>query len=432
MHSLPRIARCCFLILTLLAPASADDWPEWRGPNRDGVWRETGIVESFAELSPVWSAAVADGYTGPTVADGRVYVADRLTRPKQVERIHCFDERTGKPLWTHVYDCAYRNVSYTAGPRAAVQVRNGVAYSLGTMGHLHAFDAKTGRVIWARDLNAEYEIAMPEWGIAAAPLITEDMIVVHIGGTPDATVVAFGLEDGKERWRALKDRASYSAPILIEHAGKQVIVVWTGDRIVGLDLLTGREFWRQPYPQPQMVIGIATPLHRGNRLFVSSFFDGAMMVDLHPRKLEASLAWASKGPSERDTESLHSLISTPVWIDDHIYGIDSYGELRCIRASDGERVWTDTTAVRKARWSTAHFVRHDDNVWIFNEEGELILSRLSPDGFEVISRAQLVEPTRGQLNRRGGVTWSHPAFANGHVFIRNDERLIKVDLRAPE
>jgi outer membrane protein assembly factor BamB len=420
-------------LIYLIAAASgatlAEDWPKWRGADRNGEWHETGIAESFTQLKPVWRAEISSGYSGPTVSDGRVFVSDRVTKPKQIERVHCFDEKTGKLIWSHEYPCAYRNVSYTAGPRTSVQIHDGIAYSLGTMGHLFAFDVKDGRVIWSVDANTAFEIDIPEWGISAAPLITEDMLVVQIGGTPDATVVALGLKDGKERWRALSDRASYSAPITVEQAGKDIVVVWTGDNLAGLDPLTGRTLWKQPFKPSRMVIGVATPIHKDNKVFVSSFFDGAMMVNLQPTQQSVSLAWASAGADERNTESLHSLISTPIWLGDHIYGIDSYGELRCIRASDGKRVWTDTTAVRKARWSTAHFVSHHDKVWIFNEEGELILSELSPDGFKVISRAPLIEPTRDQLNRRGGVTWSHPAFANGHVFIRNDNELIKVDLR---
>ena len=424
-----RAAALLALLVGSVIPATADDWPTWRGIHRDGVWRESGIINAYDELKPEWTAEVASGYSGPSVANGRVYVSDRITKPAQTERIHCFDEKTGKSLWSYAYECAYRNVSYTAGPRTSIQIRGGVAYSLGTMGNLVALDEKSGRLLWSRDLNTDYQIAMPMWGIAAAPLIMEDLIVVHIGGTPDATVVAFGLMDGKERWRALDDRASYSAPILIEQAGKQVIVVWTGDSVAGLDPLTGRVHWKQLFPPSRMVIGIATPIFRNNQLFVSSFYDGAMMVNLHPTELKASLAWASVGADEKNTESLHSLISTPIWIGDHIYGIDSYGELRCIKALDGTRVWTDTTAGRKARWSTAHFVRHQDNVWIFNEEGELLLTELSPEGMNVLSRAPLIAPTRDQLNQRGGVAWSHPAFANGHVFIRSDTQLLSVDLR---
>lgn len=424
----PLILLFAFLATTT-GPLHGEDWPKWRGTHRDGVWNEAGIIKSYTELVPEWRVEVSSGYSGPTVAKGRVYVTDRVASPKQVERVHCFDEATGKPLWTHEYDCAYRNVGYPAGPRAAVQIHKGIAYSLGTMGHLFAFDAETGRILWSHDLNTEYKIEMPIWGIAAAPLIYGDLIVVHVGGTPDATVVAFDLNDGKERWRTLSDHASYSAPILIEQAGKPVIVVWTGDHIVGLDPKSGQPYWKHPFPPTRMVIGIGTPIVRNNQLFVSNFYDGSMMIDLHQTELKVSLAWAKAGSDEKNTKSLHSLISTPIWIGEYIYGIDSYGELRCIRASDGERVWTDTTAVRTARWSTAHFIKHGDNVWIFNEEGELLLTKLSPEGLKVLSRAPLIAPTRDQLNRRGGVTWAHPGFANGHIFIRNDNELISVDLR---
>jgi outer membrane protein assembly factor BamB len=323
----PAVLLFAFIASTSLS-VHANDWPKWRGDNRDGVWTETGIVSSYTELKPKWRVDISSGYSGPTVAEGRVYVSDRVTSPKQIERVHCFDEATGKSLWTHEYDCAYRDVGYTAGPRGAVQVHKGIAYSLGAMGHLFAFDAKSGRVLWSHDLNTEYKIDMPIWGIAAAPLITEDLIVLHIGGTPDATVVALGLEDGKERWRALGDRASYSAPILIEQAGKPVIVVWTGDHIVGLDPLTGRTHWKQPFPPSRMVIGVATPIVNNNQLFVSNFFDGSRMVDLHPTELKASLAWASVGSDEKNTKSLHSLISTPIWLDGHHGGPKSALEHR--------------------------------------------------------------------------------------------------------
>ena len=128
---------------------------------------------------------------------------------------------------------------------------------------------------------------------------------------------------------------------------------------------------------------------------------------------------------------MHSTISTPVIIDEHIYGVDSYGELRCLRVSDGGRVWEDTSAVPRDRWATIHFVRNGGEVWMFNERGELILGTLSPDGFAELSRGKLIEPTVDQLKRGGkGVAWSHPAFAYRHVFIRNDKELRCIDLSA--
>ena len=224
-----------------IARATADDWPQWRGPNRDGVWSEDGLVEKFADkqLKIRWRQPIASGYSGPTVADGRVYVTDRVVEPKQIERVHCFDWKTGQPQWTHSYDCVYEDVGYTAGPRASVTVNDGRAYSLGSMGHLFCFEAATGKVLWSKELNTQYKIRMPIWGIAASPLVEKDLVIVQIGGE-DACLVAFDKQTGTEKWRALDDNASYSAPIMIEQAGRRVLVCWTGDNVVGHQPTIGR------------------------------------------------------------------------------------------------------------------------------------------------------------------------------------------------
>ncbi len=200
----------CAILLGTVSAAGADDWPQWRGPARDGVWRETGIIERFAgpQIPIKWRAEIASGYSGPTVADGRVYVTDRVTEPKQVERVHCFDADTGRKLWTHTYDCPYRNVSYEAGPRASVIIDQGRAYSFGTMGNLFCLNASDGKVLWHRDLDADYDVEMPMWGLAASPLIEKDLIITQIGGANGACLIALDKRTGKERWRALDDRAS--------------------------------------------------------------------------------------------------------------------------------------------------------------------------------------------------------------------------------
>ena len=160
------IPRVCFLsaaALTAIAPflaglAAADDWPQWRGPTRDGVWKETGLLDKFpADRIPLrWRAPIGSGYSGPTVAGGRVYATDRQNDPKPVERVLCFDAKTGRNLWTCSYDCPYREVGYPAGPRASVSLDEGRAYALGTMGHLHCLDA-AGNVLWQRDLQKDYK-----------------------------------------------------------------------------------------------------------------------------------------------------------------------------------------------------------------------------------------------------------------------------------
>lgn len=424
---------CLQAVICLEDGARADDWPQWRGPQRDGVWREEGVMQEFPSesLPPKWTVPVGPGYNGPTVADGRVYVMDRLVEPKQIERVHCFDEQTGKELWSFTYDCEYVGVGYDAGPRASVTIADGRAFALGSMGYLHVFDAATGRVAWSRRLNEDFQIEMPIWGIAASPLVYDNLVILHIGGKPGACVVALDVATGKEAWRALDARASYSAPILVQQTGKDVLLVWNGDNIAGLDPRSGEVHWTSPMPPKNMVIGIATPVVENNQVFVTSFYDGAKLIKLDDDTLSVQELWRRQGFDERNTDALHSIIATPLFLNGYIYGVDSYGELRCLDAKNGDRIWEDLTATPKDRWSNIHMVQQADRVWMFNERGELIIGKLSPQGFEEISRTKIIEPTTVQLNRRGnGVCWSHPAFANRHIFVRSDSELRCISLEA--
>jgi outer membrane protein assembly factor BamB len=407
----------------------SDDWPQWRGAGRDGVWKEEGIVKRFDKkrLEPAWTAKIGTGYSGPTVADDRVFITDRQTEPKQTERVICFDAKSGTKIWEHEYDCPY-SISYQAGPRASVTIDDGRAYALGAMGHLHVFDAAAGAVLWKKDLNEIYKIRMPIWGIAAAPLIYDDLVILHIGGDDGACIVALDKKDGDEKWKALRDRAQYSAPIIVQQGGTDVLVCWTGDSVAGLNPATGDVHWRVPMKPRNMPIGISTPVVDGDRLFVTSFYDGSLMLQLDQEAPKVKELWRRCGPNERDTDALQSIIATPLLADDHIYGVDSYGELRCLKADNGDRLWENLTATPKARWSNIHMVTHGDDVWMFNERGELLIGQLSPEGFTEIDRTKLIDPTEEQLRMRGGVCWAHPAFAERHIFVRNDHLLAAFDL----
>jgi outer membrane protein assembly factor BamB len=409
--------------------ASGEDWPQWRGMNRDGVWNETGVVEKFpaAEMPIKWKVEIGAGYSGPTVADGRVFVTDRLTKPTEVERILCFEEATGKPLWVKAYDCPYGRIGYQAGPRASVTVEGKVAYALGATGRVFALDVASGEVLWEKNCETEFEIDMPIWGISGAPLIYENLVILHIGGK-NACVVALNKQTGEEVWRALPDRAQYTAPIVVKQGDTDVVIVWTGDSASGLDAKTGKVHWNFPWKPRNMPIGIATPIVENNMVFFTSFYDGSLMLRLDPTKPTAEKVWQIAGRDERNTEALHSIISTPLFRGGLIYGCDSYGELRCLDAATGERLWEDLTATPKARWSNIHFVQAGELTWLFNERGELIIGKLAKSGFTEISRTKILEPTLDQLRQRGGVCWSHPAFANRHVFVRNDKELVCVSL----
>ena len=420
---------CCLCL------QGAQDWAQWRGNDRDGTWSETGLVAEFDQesLKTRWSQPVSAGYSGPTVADGRVYLMDRRTENgQQTERVLCFDSNRGDPIWQHEYQADYANVGYGAGPRASVTIEDGIAYSLGTMGNVCCLDAKTGDVIWQRDLDRDYRVSetrrMPIWGISGSPLIYRENVILHVGGADGACVVALNKRTGEEVWRALDDRAQYSSPILVKQNGKDVVVCWTGDSVAGINPETGKVYWRFPFLPSRMPIGVATPVVQGNRLFFTSFYDGALMLEMDSPEMTVSEVWRASGPNERRTKALHSIISTPVWLGDYIYGVDSYGELRCLSASDGERVWEDLSAVPRSRWSTIHFVQNKNLTWMFNERGELILAKLTPEEFVEISRVQIIEPTTEQLRQRNGVCWSHPAFADRCIFVRNDQELKCISL----
>jgi hypothetical protein len=271
---------------------------------------------------------------------------------------------------------------------------------------------------------------MPVWGISAAPLIEGDLVITQIGGEGDACLVAFDRKTGQERWKALPDQAAYVPPIIVEQADRRVMIAWTGDRVLGMNPQTGQVHWDYAFPSRQVVIAIATPVVEKNEVFFTSFYQGSLMLRLKQDSLGVEKVWERRGQNERATDALHSIISTPIRIGDYIYGVDSYGELRCLDAKTGDRIWEDGTAVPRARWSTIHFVRNGDRVWMFNERGQLIIAKLTPKGYEEISRAQLLEPTLDQLRDRGGVCWSHPAFANRHVFARNDKELVCASLEA--
>lgn len=407
------------------------DWPQYRGRLRDGVWREGGVLQKFSggQLPVKWRVPIGPGYGSPTVAAGRVYVTDFVREPSLREQVHCHDWATGRRLWSRGYETLYKGVIYPNGPRAAVTVADGRAYMLGAMGRLSCLDALTGRLLWERDCEKEYALRIPMFGVSADPIVEGDLVVVHVGGSDGACVIAFDRRTGKEAWRALPDDAGYAAPTPVTLGGRRTLVVWTGGRVAGLEAGTGRVLWEHLIRPPQTVDAIISPVLHGDRLFVSGWFTGAYLLRVRPAG-PPELLWSKRGVNERNTEAFHALFTQPLFEGDHLYGIDTYGELRCVDAKSGERVWSNADVVPRARNAGAHFIRAGERTWIFNERGELIIARLSPAGYEEHSRTTLIKPTRGQLNERGGVVWSHPAFAYRHVFARNDEELLCADLSA--
>lgn len=432
----------CAALQWFSAATLADDWPQWMGPQRDGVWREKGIVERFPDGGPPvrWRAPVGGGYSGPAVAGGRVFLTDRLLaahssnpadpfRRAEIpgrERVLCLNEPTGEVLWEHGYDVTY-TVSYPAGPRATPLVAEGKVWTLGAEGDLRCFSTADGRLIWHRNFPRDFQAKTPEWGFSGHPLLDGDRLICLVGG-PGSVAVAFDKDTGREIWRALSAKEpGYAPPTLIEHGGRRELILWHPESVNALDPETGALRWSVPW-EIRFGLSIAQPRLQDERLFLTAFYDGPLMLRLSQDGSAPEVLWRGPKRSEKDTWGLHSIIPTPLILGDHIYGVCSYGELRCLRVSDGERLWHtyNATGGQATRWGNAFLVRHEDRCLLFNELGELILARLTPAGYQEISRAKLLEPTGTAAGRN--VVWSHPAFANRSVYARNDKELICVSL----
>jgi len=427
----------CSLVLTA-EDLAAEDWPEWRGHGRLGVWTEDGILERFPEkgLSFTWRTPLRGGYSGPAVAAGRVFVTDfhRSERTRGTERVLALDENTGNLLWSHNWPVDYAGLEprYAIGPRATPTVDGDRVTVLGAMGKLIRLDVRDGKVIWQKDFVKEYGTEIPVWGMSGAPLVDGSLLICLVGGKEGAKVVAFDKVTGREVWRSIdaSGEPGYGPPILFEAAGKRQLIQWHPQAISSLDPRSGKVLWEEPF-EVALGLTVATPVFNGKHLLVSSFFKGSMLLDLSVPK--AKRVWKGRGKSEIDTEGLHALITTPVIAGDTIYGVGSYGEMRGIDLATGERLWESRQpVVEKARWAAAFLVPQGDRYFISNDRGELIIARLDRKGYHEIDRTELIEPTSPTGRReRGAVHWSHPAYANRHIVVRNDKEILRASLAKP-
>lgn len=434
-----------FVTFLLTIPLLADDWPQWLGPQRNGVWRETGIIEKFPAGGPPirWRTPIGGGYASPAVAGGRVYVTDRQLgkgssnpadpfsrgRVPGTERVLCLDEKDGRILWQHEYPCAY-TVSYPAGPRTMPVVADGKVWTLGTEGHLFCLDAATGKPSWSRVFTQEFGIPTPVWGFAGHPLLDGQKLICLAGGT-NSVAVAFDKDTGKELWRALgAKQPGYAPPMIYEAGGRRQLILWHTESANSLNPETGEVYWTIPFKSREG-LSISTPRKLGDWLFFTAFYDGSLMLRLDATKPAATEVWRSLKSSERDTDNLHAIMCTPFLEDGYIYGVCSYGQLRCLKADTGERIWETfqaTTSGQPVRWANAFLVKQGSRYFLFNEKGDLIIARLTPKGYEELSRAHLLEPTGTASGRN--VLWSHPAFANRSCYVRNDKEIICISLAA--
>ena len=439
-----------FLVSPSTRCVKADDWPQWQGPNRDGIWHEEGILKSMPENGPpvLWRVPLGGGYSGPAVVGERLYVTDYIKSEGDLdnnpnnrsllsgkERVLCFDTTTGKEAWTYEYDCPY-SISYAAGPRCTPTVSDGRVYALGSEGNFLCLDASDGHLLWQKNFKEEYSAKTPIWGFCGHPLVLDDLVICVVGGE-GSVAVAFDRVSGTERWRALTaSEQGYCPPTLIQSAGVEQLLIWDADNLNSLEPATGRQLWSEPL-KPMYGMSIMVPqlgeLNGDQVLFASGIGKIGALYSLAKGSPGAEVVWRG-GPKN----AVYCANSTPFIEKNTIYGCDcNTGMLTAVDLESGDRLWETSVPTsdtdRPAKHGTAFLIRQPvpndpSRVWLFSETGDLILASLTRDAYEERGRMHVLEPTNECFGR--SVVWTHPAFANGCCFVRNDKELVCVSLAA--
>jgi len=402
------------LILASLAvissPLAADDWPWFLGPTHDGVSAETNLLARWPAQGPrvVWRATVGLSYSSPSIAKGRAFVFHRLG---DEEILDCLDALTGAQQWRASYSTAYRDrYGYNNGPRSTPVVAEGRVYTFGAEGRFTCFDAETGKLVWQRQLNEEYKVEQNFFGVGGSPLLEGKLLLVNVGGTPEAGVVALDKDTGATVWKATTERASYATPLCATIGGQRYAFVFGRGGLVCLEPATGKVFWQFPFrSRLYESVNAASPVVIGDQVFVTASYNtgGAL---LRVRKDRGDVVW--RGP----VMSCHW--ATPIYRDGFIYSFNGRHEhgttLRCVEWATG-RLMRDQPDLGRGSMILA-----DGRFIILSERGRLILADLRPERFEEISSVQLLDYP----------CWIAPVLANGLLYIRNESQLLCLDLRA--
>ena len=386
-----------------LAQANSASWPQWRGPNRDGISKETGLLKQWPAEGPplLWKASGAGGgFSSFSVANGRLYT---MGLRGEREFIIAFDAATGKEAWATPNGSAFRN-DRGDGPRGTPTIDGDRLYALGGSGDLSALDVKTGKLIWSKNILQEFGGRNITWGISESPLIVGDRLLVNPGG-PGASIVALNKSDGSVIWKSQSDKAGYSSAIPVDVNGATQVVFFTHQRAVGLDLKDGKLLWEYAKPANN-VANAATPIARGNRVFISSDYGtGGGVVEIKPDGSAQEL-WFTK-----DMRNHHS---SSVLVGDYLYGFSS-AILTAIKFDTGEIAWRDRSVGKGS------LVYADGRLYCFSERGVMGLVEATPTGY--------VERGRFKIEAGSLETWTHPVVAGGRLYLRDQDTIYAYDVK---
>lgn len=386
-----------------VAAQTGGDWPQWRGANRDGISKETGLLKQWPTDGPplAWKAAGAGGgYSSFAVANNRLYTMG-LRGAK--EFVVAFDVATGKEVWATAHGGAFRN-DRGDGPRGTPTVDGDRIYALGGNGDLSALDTKTGKVVWTMNVLEKFGGSNITWGISESPLVVGDKVLVNPGG-PGASIVALNKKDGSVVWKSQSDRAGYSSAVPVQIGNTTQVIFFTHKRAVGLDLKDGKLLWEYG-KAANNVANAATPIVRGNRVFISSDYGtGAGLVEIKADGVAQEIYF---------TKDMRNHHSSSVLIGDYLYGF-SGGILTAMKFDTGEVAWKDRSVGKGS------IVFADGHIYAISENGVVGLVEATPTGYK--------EKGRFHIQQDSLPTWTHPVVAGGKLYLRDQDTIYAYDVR---
>jgi outer membrane protein assembly factor BamB len=404
------------VVLTVAAIASLpvvvsnrvpDDWPQWRGPNRDGVSAERGLLKAWPAGGPplAWKASGAGtGYSSFAAAAGRLFT---LGARGGTEYVIAYDIASGKQLWEAANGRRFSN-DQGDGPRGTPTIEGARMYALGASGDLTALETATGKKIWSVNLLSQFGASNIRWGLSESPLVLEDRILVNPGAR-GASIVALKKTDGSVIWRTQGDEAGYSSAVVHQAGGIREAIFFTGERALGVNVDDGKLLWSYNRVANRTA-NIATPIVRGNRVFLSSGYDtGAALLELTP---------GNGGVSAREvyfTRSMQNHHASSVLIGDYLYGF-SDAILTAMKFDTGEVAWRNRSVGKGS------VVFADERLYLFSQDGVAGLAEARPESY--------VEHGRFTLQTGSSPTWSHPIVSGGKLFLRDQDTIYAYDIRA--
>ena len=402
------------IYLAVSAMVFADDWPQWRGMNRDGISHETNLLKKWPEEGPklIWSyEGLGAGYSSVAVSKNVIFTTGEIDANEAVFAL----DLNGKLLWKTTYGPRWKD-SYQA-MRSTPTVDGDNIYVVSGMGKVVCLERKTGNIVWSANPVEQFSAEYHKWGIADSPLIIDDMIICTPGGE-NASLVAYHKLTGKLIWQShgLSDVASFCSPILVARGGKKIIVTMLSETFVGIDASNGKILWKDTFEDyqddPKDINPVSPVYHNGSIYTTSGYDDGGALYDLSEDGLSISRRWTD--------ETLDTHIGGVVLVDGYIYGANwlsnSKGNWVCLE-------WKTGKVMYEEKWmNKGSIIFADGMLYCYTEKkGEVGLVRPTPDKFSLVSHFK--------IPLGSGQRWAHPAISDGRLYIRRGEALMVFDIK---